>query len=146
MGLCLAVIGCERMLGMKQYEIFTACLEHMKEIYEYEPPYNCVILAGIVGLFRHCFDQAWKLMQAILTAQGFVEAQTGSLKQILKLVYSAGMITDEALWLEALQARNNVAHSYNELIALEIVRGAKERYYDMFCTLKAEIEKNWLDQ
>lgn len=66
------------------------------------------------------------------------------LKQILKLAYSAGMITDEALWLDALQARNNVAHSYNELIALEIVRGAKARYYDMFCALRAEIEKNWL--
>ena len=129
---------------MTDYETFSLTLEHMKEIYEYEAPYNRVIRAGIVGVFRHCFDQAWKLMQAILTEQGFAEAQTGSPKQILKLAYGAGMITDEALWLEALQARNNVAHSYNELIALEIVRGAKERYYDMFCTLKAEIENKWL--
>lgn len=66
------------------------------------------------------------------------------LKQILKWAYSAGMITDEALWLDALQARNNVAHSYNELIALEIVRGATAWYYDMFCALRAESEKNWL--
>lgn len=131
---------------MNQYEFFYTCLANMREIFDYTPPYNQVVLAGIVGVFRLCFDQAWKMMQAILTAQGFAEAQTGSPKQILKLAYSAGMITDEALWLEALQARNNVAHSYNELIALEIVRGAKERYYDMFCTLKAEIEKNWLDQ
>lgn len=131
---------------MKQYEIFTMCLTYLCEICDYTLPYNLVIRTGIGGLFRYCFDQAWKLMQAIPIAQGFTEAQIGSPKQILKLVYSAGMITDEALWLEALQARNNVAHSYNELIALEIVRGAKERYYDMFCTLKAEIEKNWLDQ
>lgn len=129
---------------MTDNEKFSLTLEHLKEIYDYEPPYNCVIFAGIVGLFRHCFDQSWKLMRAILSEQGFAEAQTGSPKQILKLAYGAGMITDEALWLEALQARKNVAHSYNELIALEIVRGAKERYYDMFCTLKAEIENKWL--
>lgn len=131
---------------MTDYEIFSLTLEHLKEIYDYEPPYNRVIFTGIVGLFRHCFDQSWKMMQAILTEQGFAEAQTGSPKQILKLAYSAGMITDEALWLEALQARNNVAHAYNALIAHEIVRGAKERYYDMFCALKAEIEDKWLEQ
>lgn len=131
---------------MKKYENFTAALANMKEIYDYKPPYNHVVLTGLVGLFEICFEQSWKMMKEVLTEQGFAEAQTGSPKQILKLAYSAGMITDEALWLEALQARNNVAHSYNELIALEIVRGAKERYYDMFCTLKAEIEKNWLDQ
>ena len=37
-----------------------------------------------------------------------------------------------------------VAHSYNERIALGIVMQAKESFYDMFCQLKNEIDKNWL--
>ena len=41
-------------------------------------------------------------------------------------------------------ARSNVAHSYNERIALGIVMRAKESFYDMFCELKKEIDKNWL--
>ena len=117
----------------------------MREIHDYELPYNRVIQVGIVGVFRHCFNQSWKMMQVIPTKQCFAEAQTGLPKQILKLACSAGTITDEARWLKALQARNKVTHSYNERIALEIVRGAKEWYYDMFCMLKAEIEKYWLD-
>ena len=40
--------------------------------------------------------------------------------------------------------RSNVAHSYNERIALGIVMRAKESFYDMFCELKKEIDKNWL--
>ena len=54
------------------------------------------------------------------------------------------MIKDEELWLRALQERNNVAYSYNERIALGIVMRAKESFYDMFCELKKEIDKNWL--
>ena len=54
------------------------------------------------------------------------------------------MIQNETAWLEALQARNNVAHSYNEAIALAIIDGAKATYYDMFYELKNEIDKNWM--
>ena len=54
------------------------------------------------------------------------------------------MITEEELWLNALRARNNVAHSYNREIALDIVRQVKGRYYEMLCTLKQDIEREWL--
>lgn len=54
------------------------------------------------------------------------------------------MIKDEELWLRALQERNNVVHSYNEDIDLEIVSQAKESFYAMFCNLKNEIDANWL--
>lgn len=46
------------------------------------------------------------------------------------------MIRDEEQWLRALQARNNVTHSYNQKIALGIIADAKEEFYQMFCELK----------
>ena len=129
---------------MKKYENFCAALENMKEIYEYEAPYNHVVTTGLVGLFEICFEQAWKMMKEILSEHGYQEAATGSPKQILKLAYASGMIHDETAWLSALQARNNVAHSYNEAIALAIIDGAKTTYYQMFCELTNEIDQNWL--
>lgn len=54
------------------------------------------------------------------------------------------MIADEELWLSALTSRNNVAHAYNQAIALDIIRQAKTKYYDMFVELVNEIQKNWL--
>ena len=50
--------------------------------------------------------------------------------------YKQGMIRDEEQWLRALQARNNVTHSYNQKIALGIIADAKEEFYQMFCELK----------
>ncbi len=129
---------------MKKYENFCASLSNMKDIYKYEEPYDNVILTGLVGLYEICFEQSWKMMKEILENHGYEEGATGSPKIILKTAYKAGMIKDESLWLGALQERNNVMHSYNENIALEIVTGAKENFYQMFCDLKEEVEERWL--
>jgi nucleotidyltransferase substrate binding protein (TIGR01987 family) len=115
----------------------------LKEIYNYEEPYETVILTGLVVLYEICFVQAWKLMKELLERDGYEESATGSPKMILKTAYKAGMIQDETLWLKALQERNNVTHSYNENIALEIIHQSKEHFYDMFCELKKEIDRNW---
>lgn len=129
---------------MKKYENFCAALANMKDIYTYEEPYDNVVLTGLVGLYEICFEQSWKMMKEILEMHGYAEGATGSPKIILKTAYRAGMVKDEQLWLRALQERNNVTHSYNQKIALGIVHGAKEEFYDMFCSLKQEIEQNWL--
>ena len=128
---------------MKKYENFCASLKNMKDIFEYEEPYNTVVLTGLVGLYEICFEQSWKMMKEILEIHGYEEGATGSPKIILRTAYKAGMIKDEENWLRALQERNNVTHSYNERIALGIVMRAKESFYDMFCELKKEIDKNW---
>lgn len=129
---------------MKKYENFCAALTNMKEIYNYLPPYDTVVLTGLVGLYEICFEQSWKMMKELLEAHGFEEGATGSPKIILKTAYQAHMIQDETLWLQALQERNNVTHSYNQNIALSIVEKAKDDFYEMFCQLKNEVEANWL--
>lgn len=129
---------------MKKYENFCASLTNMKEIYNYKEPYDNVVLTGLVGLYEICFEQSWKMMKEILEHHGFTEGATGSPKIILKTAYKAGMIKDEEVWLRALQARNNVTHSYNQKIALGIVAEAKSDYYDMFVNLRNEVELNWI--
>lgn len=129
---------------MKKYENFCASLENMKDIYNYEEPYDNVVLTGLVGLYEITFEQSWKMMKEILQDHGYEEGATGSPKIILKTAYKAGMIKDENMWLRALQARNNVTHSYNQKIALGIVDEAKNEFYKMFTDLKEEVENNWL--
>lgn len=129
---------------MKKYENFCAALCNLDDIFKYEEPYENVILTGLVALYEICFEQSWKAMKEILAFNGVAEGQTGSPRQILKAAYEAGMIKNEELWLGALQTRNNVAHAYNRLIALDIVRETKDKYYSMFCDLKKEIDSRWL--
>ena len=129
---------------MKKYENFCSSLGNMKDIYNYEEPYDNVVLTGLVGLYEITFEQSWKMMKEILQNHGYEEGATGSPKIILKTAYKAGMIKDEDMWLRALQARNNVTHSYNQKIALGIVAEAKNEFYKMFTDLKEEVENDWL--
>ena len=99
----------------------------------------------MVALYEICFEQAWKAVKEVLEQAGYAEGKTGSPKLILKTAYSAGILQDEALWLQALAARNNAAHAYNEAIALEIVRDTKQSYLPMLEALKAELQSHWLD-
>lgn len=129
---------------MKKYENFCAALTNLHDIYDYEEPYNNVVLTGLVALYEICFEQSWKMMKEILENNGVAEGKTGSPRQILKTAYQAGIIREEQLWLDALVTRNNVAHAYNKDIALDIVRQTKEMYYQMFIGLKNEIDQNWI--
>ena len=129
---------------MKKYENFCSSLGNMKDIYNYEEPYDNVVLTGLVGLYEITFEQSWKMMKEILQNHGYEEGATGSPNIILKTAYKAGMIKDEERWLRALQARNNVTHSYNQKIALGIVSEAKNEFYKMFVELKEEVENGWL--
>lgn len=129
---------------MKKFDNYCSALNNLKDIYAYEEPYENVILTGLVALYEICFEQSWKAMKELLELHGISEGQTGSPRQIFKLAYQMKMIDDEELWLDALKTRNNVAHSYNQAIALDIVKQTKSRYYQMFCKLKTEIDENWL--
>lgn len=129
---------------MKKYENFCVSLENMKDIYNYEEPYDNVVLTGLVGLYEITFEQSWKMMKEILEIHGFAEGAASSPKMILRTAYKAGMIKDEELWLSALQERNNVTHSYNRKIAMGIITQVKQKFYKMFCELKEEIDRNWI--
>ena len=83
-------------------------------------------------------------MKEILENEGFDMATSGSPRQIIKTAYQAGIINDEDTWLEALESRNNVSHSYNEEIALDIINATREKYYKMFQNLREELDNNWI--
>lgn len=129
---------------MKKYENFINAFNNLKDIYNYEEPYGNVEMTGLVGLFEVCFEQSWKAMKEILENNGFDESKTGSPRAILKTAYQAKMIQNEEMWLDALVSRNNVAHSYNKDIALDIIDKTKKNYYNLFDELKKEIDKNWV--
>lgn len=128
---------------MKKFENFCRALNNLKEIEGKSPPYDAITTVGMVALFEICFEQAVKAMKEILERHGVGEKKIGSPKMIIKQAYAAGMIDDENLWLEVLAARNNVAHSYNEEVALEIIDASQKKFLALFQRLKDEIEKNW---
>ena len=127
---------------MRKYENFCRALTNLREIETKSPPFDTITTAGMVALFEICFEQSWKAIKEVLLRHG-VNEKIGSPRLIIKQAFAAGMIDNEALWLEMLAARNDVAHSYNEEIALAIISASKEKFIPLFEALKREIDENW---
>lgn len=129
---------------MKKYENFCKALANLNEGAELEAPYTVVEKTGIVALFGICFEQAWKLMKEVLEEHGRFEEKIGSPKAIIKIAYQCGMIHNCEGWLELLESRNLLAHTYNEEQALSVIKKIKSDYFALFAELKMELEEKWL--
>ena len=130
---------------MKKFENFKAALVNLNDIFLIKNHMEMWKLLAWLAYMKSSFcNKSWKAMKELLENFGYAEGATGSPRTILKTAYKAGMISDEELWLDALVSRNNVAHAYNQAIAMDIIRQTKEKYYDMFIQLQKKIEQDWL--
>ncbi|MCD8069861.1 MAG: nucleotidyltransferase substrate binding protein [Akkermansiaceae bacterium] len=107
---------------MKKYDNFCKAIANLRVGTELNEPYSIVEQTGIVGLFEICFEQAWKLMKAVLEEHGRFEEKIGSPRAIIKTAYQCGMISDCEGWLELLESRNIPAHTYSDEQALHIIK------------------------
>lgn len=129
---------------MRKYDNFCKALSNLQEGLKLDEPYTVVEQTGIVGLFEICFEQSWKLMKAVLEEHGRFEEKIGSPRAIIKIAFQCDMIKDEEKWLELLESRNILAHTYSDEDALQVIRKLKTDYFGAFLALKSEIDDNWL--
>lgn len=129
---------------MKKFENFCRALANLHEGAQLEGPYTIVEQTGIVGLFEICFEQAWKLMKEVLAEHGRFEEKIGSPRAIIKIAYQCGMIGNCDGWLDLLEARNLLIHTYSNKQALYVIGKIKSDYLALFEELRAELKMKWL--
>jgi nucleotidyltransferase substrate binding protein (TIGR01987 family) len=93
--------------------------------------------AGLVQFFEVSFELAWKLMKDYLIAQGY---DVKSPREAIKTAFDYGLISDGALWLDALEKRNLSSHTYDESILYELQDLILNKYFTIMSELKNNIE------
>lgn len=84
--------------------------------------------AGLIQSFEFTFELAWKTLKDYLQMQG-VEAPFP--REVIKQAFAVGLIEDGALWLQMLDKRNQLTHTYNEKQAQSALNSIIEIYYPL---------------
>lgn len=103
---------------------------------------NELLRAGLIHYFEFIYELAWKTMKQILESEGVT--QINSPRTVIKAAWQNGLIENEKGWLDMLDDRNIIAHSYDqsyaEALALRIPAHVA-LFNDLLVTIKKNKEK-----
>lgn len=84
--------------------------------------------AGLIQTYEFTFELAWKTMKDWLSYNGVMVTTP---RETIKSAFSSQLINDPDTWLEALNARNELAHSYDEQVVMDAATKIRERYFSL---------------
>lgn len=82
---------------------------------------------GVIQRFEYCFELAWKCVKDYLEESGFVFA-TITPRQVLKDAFAAKILADGQVWIDMLNHRNLLSHTYNLASFEKAVEAIHTRY------------------
>lgn len=86
---------------------------------------------GVIQRFEYCFELAWKTVKDYLEQGGYVFS-TVTPRQVLKDAFAAKILRDGQVWIEMLDHRNLLSHTYSPVVFEKAVEAIHARYLAAF--------------
>lgn len=93
---------------------------------------------GIIKSFEFTFELCWKTLKDYLESQGIT---TGYPREVLKHAFQNNAVNDGDVWLDMLDKRNLMSHTYDEARASEALGLIRNNYFPAVSALVAFFEK-----
>lgn len=113
---------------IKKLESLQKMTEHLDNVHMQNEIPDEYWIHTVITYFKLCFELSWKTMKRHMQDRSIDAAATGSPRDILKLAYSEGYISDAELWLDMLEDRNTIEHLYYDEISRSILERICTRY------------------
>ena len=82
---------------------------------------------GVIQRFEYCFELAWKSVKDYMEEGGLL-FPTVTPRQILKDAFAARILADGQVWIDMLDHRNLLSHTYNLASFEKAVEAIHQRY------------------
>src|SRR5579885_147925 len=82
---------------------------------------------GVIQRFEYSLELAWKTMKDFLEEGGLIIAPVTP-RQVIKEAFAAKLINDGQVWIDMLDHRNLLSHSYDSSVFEEAVDQIAARY------------------
>jgi nucleotidyltransferase substrate binding protein (TIGR01987 family) len=84
---------------------------------------------GVIQRFEYTFELAWKTLKDYLVYSGVVFDQITP-RSVIKYAFAANIIEDGQTWMNMLEQRNLMSHTYDSNIFEEVFNSISEHYLD----------------
>jgi len=92
---------------------------------------------GLIQRFEYTFELAWKTLKDLLESKG-IEAKFP--RDVIKHAFSAEIISDGEVWMDMLDKRNLMAHSYSETNFKESMDAIFNDYFSLIEDLHKKLQ------
>ena len=99
-------------------------LQHAIEVNE-QTPDNDLIQMALIKTFEMTFELSWKTMKDYLNYNG-IDVKLP--REVIKQAFANDIIIDGQLWMDMLEDRNLMAHTYDEARAIKAVNHICQHY------------------
>ena len=90
-----------------------------------------IVGEGVIQRFEYTWELAWKTLADILADEGKVIPSLTP-KSVVRAAFAAEIISDGDAWMEALNARNLMSHTYDFKVFREVIVAIRQRYLALF--------------
>lgn len=112
----------------KGFESFDAGLALLRRALEAGPDaLNRLETEGLIHRFEYCLELAWKITRDYLEQSGLLIAPVTP-REVLRQAAAAQVVEDGQVWIDMLNHRTLLAHSYDGVVFTEVVAALATRY------------------
>ena len=131
--------------GIFIHGLFQKAFALLEEALEEKPmdEYSMLEQEGIIQRFEYTFELAWKTIKDKLYYEGYDEKTP---RAVIRKAFEVEFLSEDhtEVWLDSLEKRNQLSHTYDEAIAKAALEAIQNRYYPIiravYQKLKAEID------
>ena len=120
----------------QRFENFERSVKNLEKALNIKTP-DEVYRAGIIQLFEISFELAWKTLKDFLEVSGYL---VKSPRETIQQSYKDEIIENGHTWIDALEKRNLMAHTYDEETSLEAECLIREKYFFILKQLLNKLE------
>lgn len=109
----------------QRFANYQLAMQNLKEGIEIKNPSE-LEKSGIIQVFEYTFELAWKTMKDFLLE---VDIQVNFPRDVLKSAFSYEIIKEGDIWIDMLEKRNLMSHTYHKENAKLAYSLVKNKYY-----------------
>ena len=113
---------------MEGFQTFDYGLKLLRQAFERgDGTLNRLEKEGVIHRFEYCLELAWKIARDYLENSGLVIAPVTP-REVVRQAAAAQIVADAQVWIDMLDHRTLLAHSYDGVVFSEVVEAINTRY------------------